>query len=64
MQCAVWAKHFHEYVEKNYINEGKGHLIRQDLYSAIIKDNILLAFPNAEIILRLFLSLMLGLTEL
>jgi hypothetical protein len=43
-------KHFIAYVKKSYTDNGKGHLNHQDHYSIIIQDNILLAFPNAEVL--------------
>jgi hypothetical protein len=56
MQNAWEIKHFHAHVKENYIVKGKGRFYHQDLYSIIMKDKILLVFPNAETILRLFLS--------
>ena len=46
------------YVKKNHKPEEKSHLSHTDLYQIIYKENIQMAFPNVEAILRLFLTLM------
>ena len=50
--------HFHIYVKKNHKPEEKSHMSHTDLYQIIYKENIQMAFPNVEAILRLFLTLM------
>jgi hypothetical protein len=45
-------------LKNNYTYKGKLHLHNQGVYSVIIKDGILLAFPIRETLLRLFLSVM------
>jgi len=50
--------HFHIYVKKNHKPEEKSHLSHTDFYQIIYKENIQMAFPNVEAILRLFLTLM------
>jgi hypothetical protein len=42
------------YILGNYTDKGKRHLKHMDVYSVIIKDKILLAFPNAEKIALIF----------
>jgi hypothetical protein len=45
MQNTGETKHVHVSIKENYTNKSKGHLSHKDL-SVIIKDKILLAFPN------------------
>ena len=47
--------HFHAYLQQAHPD--KNHNF-QDMYNVVIKDNIQSAFPNIEITLRLFLTLM------
>jgi hypothetical protein len=47
----------HACIKENYTDKAKGHLNHQDLYLVIIKKKrILLASPNVETLLDLFLS--------
>jgi hypothetical protein len=47
--------HFHLYVRQSYRPAEEQSLSHSDLYQIIYKQNIQIAFPNVEAILRLFL---------
>ena len=50
--------HFYLYVRKKLVLPTEEHtLSHTDLYQIIFKQNIKIAFPNVETIMRLFLSL-------
>jgi hypothetical protein len=51
MRNAGETTHFHACVKDNYVYVGKGYLNVQDLYLAVLRDNILSGFPNMETIL-------------
>jgi hypothetical protein len=55
-QNAEETKHVHTCIKENYLGKGRGHLNHQDLYSVVIKDKVLLAFPDIETILWLINS--------
>ena len=50
--------HFHLYVRQTHRPTEEHSLSHTDLYQIIFKQNIQMAFPNVEAIMRLFLSLM------
>ena len=50
--------HFHLYVRQNHKPTDMHCVSHLDLYQIIHKENIEMAFPNVELILRMFLSLM------
>jgi hypothetical protein len=49
-----WTNYFHAHIKENYVDKDKGHLNHKAIYSAIIKNKILLALPDVGTILRLF----------
>ena len=52
--------HFHLYVRQSHRPTEEHYLSHTDLYKIIFKQNIQMAFPNVEVIMRLFLSLING----
>lgn len=53
-------QHFHSYVRRKFgaTKDVKARFSHADLYKVIVEDNIECAFPNVEISLRIFLTLM------
>ena len=48
--------HFHSFVKTHQSSAEKQSMSHTDLYQIIFNENIHMAFPNVELVLRLFLS--------